>query len=548
MIAIVEAWRAGLLTRANIFKNLTAGIILGILAIPLAIAFAIASGVNPEAGIYTAIIAGFCVSVFGGCRVQVAGPTSVFASVILAVGMSSGFEGVQITVILAGIFLLLFGILRIGNTIKFVPFPVVVGFMSGVGILLFLGQIADFLGLKGVTPKVFAQDKVLQIVHHFGSFDIATAILGILSLALLPVYRRIPALKKIPVPLQILLTGIAVKLYSPSPSIATLHSTFGDFSAAFPRPFFPANFSLNHCLDFFAPAFAIAILGSIESLLTAAVADGMTHGNHSPNQELIGEGIANIASACFGGIAATGAISRTVTNIRSGGNSPLAGIFSALTLVLILHYCSALAPFIPLVSLAAILFVVAYNMLGVSYLKFLLLHGPKSEIGILILTILLTLFCSLFVAVNVGIVLSAFLLMSRMANVAQVVPENSKPGLELESLPKQIAIYRIHGPFFFGMTDKFERAMSTIRADIKILILRFDSVPFIDLTGLSDLHHCMERFHDRGCEFIFCEADEVVLAKMQRFQIHDSLQNGNADRSFDEALQLARERCTTPQN
>lgn len=542
MIAIFEAWRAGLLKRRYWAQNLLSGLILGILAVPLAVSFAIASGVSPEAGIYTAIIAGLGVSLFGGSRTQIAGPTSVFASILLAISLRHGYEGVQLATILAGIFLVIFGFLRLGRAIKFVPLPVVVGFTSGIGTLLFLGQVAPFLGLREVSPAVFAQDKVWEILTHWRTLDRATCLLGLGSLLLLPVYRTLPLFRRIPAPLQILMTGMVVQFFFQFPTVATLMSSFGGMSSRLPT-FVCPSFDLNLCLELVGPAFAIAMLGSIESLLTALVAEGMTNEKHSSNQELIGEGVGNMLSGLFGGIAATGAISRTSMNIRSGGNSPLAGIFSSLTLALILCFCAPLACFVPMVSLATILFLVAYNMLGVGYLRFLLLHGPRSEITILLITYCLTIFCNLVVAVNVGIIFSAFLLMARIAESTDVSFDDLRRDQDLPAdLPKNLAIYRINGPFFFAMTDKFEHAMRTINSNVRVIILCFHDVPFIDLTGLRDLRHFVDQFNRKNCEVVFCEARPKVVQKLRRFGLDDTLANGRTDRTLRECVEWGRRR------
>lgn len=367
MIAIREAWKAGLLGREHWLGNLVSGVVVGVVALPLAMAFAIASGVKPEQGIYTAIIGGLLVSIFGGSRLQIAGPTGAFIVILAGVTATHGVEGLHIATMMAGVILLLLGITRLGAIIKFIPDPVIVGFTAGIGVIIWVGQWKDFFGLPAITGEYF-HEKFWHLLLALPNLHMATTSLALLSLFLVLITPRIAALKRFPGPLVAMVVATLIQSLFHFDGVATIGSAFGGIPQGFPD-FNPPQITLARVIDLIGPAFAIAMLGAIESLLSAVVADGMAGTRHDSNQELIGQGIANLATPLFGGFAATGAIARTATNIRNGGTSPLAGIAHAITLVLIILFLAPLASNIPLCALAAILFVVAYNMSELKHFK-----------------------------------------------------------------------------------------------------------------------------------------------------------------------------------
>ncbi|MFA7668647.1 MAG: SulP family inorganic anion transporter, partial [Burkholderiaceae bacterium] len=360
MLAIVDAYRSGLLARQHWVSNIVAGLIVGVVALPLAMAFAIASGVKPEQGIYTAIIAGILVSLFGGSRVQIAGPTGAFIVILAGIVAEHGVAGLQIATLMAGVILLLFGLARMGAVIKFIPAPVIVGFTAGIGVVIWVGQWKDFFGLPAVEGSHF-HEKLWALLQVFPQLDFATTALALLSLALLILTPRVSVLARVPGPLVVLVVATLIQAIFGFESVATIGSTYGEIPRGLPTLEVP-DITLSRLVELIGPAFAIAMLGAIESLLSAVVADRMAGTRHHSNQELVGQGLANIVAPLFGGIAATGAIARTATNIRNGGNSPLSGVVHALCLVFILLFLAPLAANIPLAALAAILFIVAWNM------------------------------------------------------------------------------------------------------------------------------------------------------------------------------------------
>ncbi|MDR1438040.1 MAG: STAS domain-containing protein [Puniceicoccales bacterium] len=528
MIVALEAFKLGLFTRKNFLKNAIGGVVVGVISLPLSMAFAIASGVTPEIGIYTAIVAGLCVSIFGGSRYQIAGPTGAFVPLLYSVVGEFGLDGLQLATILAGIILIFMGIAKFGRLLKYIPTQVVVGFTSGIGTLLFMGQLQNFLG---------STDRVL--IHG------PTLAMGIGCLFLLIGMRFIPYMKHVPAPLCVLVVSAIVSASMSSHSIETVGSTFGGISNTLPMPALPGGITAGRCLALLGPAFAIAILGAIESLLSAVVADGMTGTKHHSNQELIGQGIANILCPLFSGIAATGAIARTAANVRAGGTTPMSGIFASISLLLILLLCAPLAKFIPLVALAAILFVISYHMLGLSYFLHLLRHAPRTDVGILLTTYFLTIFCGLVIAVNVGIVLSSLFLMQRLASSIHIEcnkPIESSEDLELLSnIPNNVAVYSVSGPLFFAMAEKLELITAQVGSKVQIVILRLHGVPFIDTTALTNLRQVIRKFQTSGRIFAFCEASEKVAHKLDRAELKDSLTIGNSKRTLLETLYAVRE-------
>jgi len=541
MIAIREAWKAGLLGRAHWARNLVSGVIVGVVALPLAMAFAIASGVKPEQGIYTAIVGGLLVSLFGGSRLQIAGPTGAFIVILAGVTAKYGVDGLQLATMMAGIILFLLGISRLGALIKFIPDPVILGFTAGIGVIIWVSQWKDFFGLPAVGGEYFHQ-KLWHLLLALPNLHPATTLLALLSLALLWGVPRIAQLKRLPAPLVAMTLATALQSVFQFDGVATIGSAFGGIPQGLPALHLP-EISLPRVLDLIGPAFAIAMLGAIESLLSAVVADGMAGTRHDSNQELIGQGIANLATPLFGGFAATGAIARTATNIRNGGSSPLAGITHALVLVLIILFLAPLAANIPLCALAAILFVVAYNMSELHHFKRMVQRAPRADVAILLATFALTVFSDLVIAVNIGVILAMLHFLRRMASsveVQQVVEQDLQHELHGNGqlhLPPGVLIYTIEGPLFFGAAETFERALAQTHSDPRVLIIRLRHVPFMDITGLQMLEEVIGQLHKRGIVVKLCEANLKVHTKLERVGILHAIGAQNYHRDLPGALQ-----------
>lgn len=540
MFAIVDAYRAGLLGRAHWLPNIIAGLIVGVVALPLAMAFAIASGVKPEQGIYTAIIAGIVVSLFGGSRVQIAGPTGAFIVILAAIVAEHGIGGLQIATFMAGIILFCFGVARLGAVIKFIPAPVIVGFTAGIGVVIWVGQWKDFFGLPAVQGEHFHQ-KLWQLLQVLPQFDWATTILALIALALVIFTSRVPLFARVPGPLVALVVVTIIQAIFGFESVATIGSTYGEIPRGLPSWEWP-EITLSRLVVLIGPAFAIAMLGAIESLLSAVVADGMSGTRHNSNQELVGQGLANIVSPLFGGIAATGAIARTATNIRNGGTSPIAGIVHAATLVVVLMFLAPLAANIPLACLAAILFIVAWNMSELRHVFKMIKRAPRADVVILLVTFALTVFADLVVAVNIGVVLAMLHFMRRMAESVVVRMQN---GVSLDKelsqdgfthLPEGVLVYAVEGPFFFAAVEAFERALADTNTDPSVLILRLGHVPFVDATGLQTLEEVVQDLQSRGVRVIFTEAKPRVQSKLLKMGLIDRLGAGNFTASFAETV------------
>lgn len=523
MWAIVDAYRAGLLKPKNWLPNLTAGLIVGIVALPLAMAFAIASGVKPEQGLYTAIISAIVVGIFGGSRVQIAGPTGAFIVILANITAHYGIDGLQIATLFAGFMLLFMGFIKLGSVIKFIPDPVIVGFTSGIGVIIFVGEWKDFFGLSVHIPlnahfyiKLFALIKALP---HLDWTTTGLACLSLLSVLITPKF-----LKRIPGPLVAMIVATTLQAIFQFKSVATIGSMFGGITQALPQFHLP-DMQLSYALNLIGPAFTIALLCAIESLLSATAADGMAGTRHHSNQELIGQGLANILSPLFGGFAATGAIARTATNIRNGGNSPISAIVHSLFLLLVIMMLAPLAVHVPLCSLAAILFVVAYHMSDIPHFIHMAKYAPNYDILVLFTTFLLTIFADLVVAVNVGVILAMLLFVRRMSQfvaIEQQDHETLKDELAangLYTLPKDTIVYAIQGPFFFGVAEKFERAFAVTHSDPKNIIFRLRDVPFMDITGLQTFNELIEQFHKRGVNVYLCEANPKVTRKLINMDI-----------------------------
>lgn len=545
MIAIREAWKAGLLGREHWIGNLVSGVVVGVVALPLAMAFAIASGVKPEQGIYTAIIGGLLVSLFGGSRLQIAGPTGAFIVILAGVTATHGVEGLHIATMMAGVILLLLGITRLGAIIKFIPDPVIVGFTAGIGVIIWVGQWKDFFGLPAITGEYF-HEKFWHLLLALPNLHMATTSLALLSLFLVLITPRIAALKRFPGPLVAMVVATLIQSLFHFDGVATIGSAFGGIPQGFPN-FNPPQITLSRVIDLIGPAFAIAMLGAIESLLSAVVADGMAGTRHDSNQELIGQGIANLATPLFGGFAATGAIARTATNIRNGGTSPLAGIAHAITLVLIILFLAPLASNIPLCALAAILFVVAYNMSELKHFKRMVQRAPRADVAILLITFTLTVFSDLVIAVNIGVILAMLQFMRRMASsveVQQVVEHELEHELRQnghQHLPPGVLIYTVEGPLFFGAAETFERALAQTHTDPVVLILRLKHVPFMDITGLQMLEEVIQQLHKRHIVVKLCEANAKVLGKLGRVGILHAIGSQHYHAAFSDALADAAE-------
>jgi SulP family sulfate permease len=543
MIAVIEGYRAGLYARHHWLPNIVAGLVVGIVALPLSMAFAIASGARPEQGIYTAIICGGLVTLLGGSRLQIAGPTGAFIVILAGITAKYGMAGLQVATLMAGLMLLLMGLTKMGGVIKFIPAPVIVGFTTGIGVIIFVGQWSDFLGLPKVTAEHF-HEKLWAQVMLLPQTHLPTLALALLSLLIVIFSPKIAALKKIPGPLVAMIVATLLQSTLQLQGVATIGTAFGGVPQGLPVFALP-DLSLSQVISLIGPAFTIAMLGAIESLLSAVVADGMAGTKHDSNQELVGQGIANMMTPLFGGFAATGAIARTATNIRNGATSPLAGVVHAVTLIAVLLVLAPLASSIPLAALAAILFVVAWNMSELHRFRRVLLRAPYADRAILVVTFLLTVFVDLVVAVNVGVILAILHFLRRMAATVElrqldhVSVQSELASQGLAALPAGTLLYEINGPMFFGAVDNVERVLRDTATDPKVLILRLQRVPFIDVTGLQCLEDAISNLQKRGVRVLLCEANERVLAKLRKAGVFETLPDSNYFESLSGALLTA---------
>ena len=505
-------------TRAQALHDIAAGAIVGVVALPLSIAFAIATGLPPEYGLYTAIVAGFLISVLGGSRVQIGGPTGAFIVIVYGIVQQHGPGGLAVATLMAGGMLILLGLARLGTAIKFIPYPVTTGFTSGIAIVIFSSQVRDLLGLQvAEVPAEF----VAKWQVYAGAFDTINPAAAAVALGTLLVLVGWPRISRtIPAPFVALLLATATVALL-GLEVETIGSRFGEIQAGLPRPRLPAlSFELLRELS--PAAVTIALLAAIESLLSAVVADGMIGTRHDSNTELIAQGVANIAAPIFGGMPATGAIARTATNIRAGGRTPIAGIVHALTLLLITLFFGRWAALIPLAALAAILVVVAYHMSEWRTVRSEITGGPRSDTLVLLATLLLTVFIDLTVAIETGMVLAAFLFMRRMSEVTEVSRVSlefgtATPGIgERSAPPPGVAVYEINGPFFFGAAEKFKETLGTIDDPPRVLILRMRNVPAIDSTGLNAFRSMVHRFRGDGTLVLLSEVPPQPLAALAR--------------------------------
>ncbi|MDO8416750.1 MAG: SulP family inorganic anion transporter [Agitococcus sp.] len=540
MIAIVEAYKSGLLAKKHWAQNLVAGIVVGVVALPLAMAFAIASGVKPEQGIYTAIVAGILAALLGGSRLQITGPTGAFIVILAGITAKYGVDGLQIATIMAGLILLLFGLAKMGAVIKFIPAPVIVGFTAGIGVIIWVGQWKDFFGLPKVTGEHFHQ-KLWHTLQVLPQLHLATTGLAILSLILLLLAPKIKALHRVPGPLIAMVVATALQGIFQFQGVMTIGTAFGGIPQTLPHFALP-TITLPRIIELIGPAFTIAMLGAIESLLSAVVADGMAGTRHNSNQELVGQGIANIVSPLFGGFAATGAIARTATNVRNGGSSPIAGVTHGIVLIVIILFLAPLASDIPLAALAAILFVVAWNMSELPHLVHMAQRAPRSDVAILLITFLLTVFADLVIAVNIGVILAALLFMRRMAESVEIQAHNSDSlaielqGLGIKKLPADVMVYSIEGPFFFGAVDNLERTLMSTNTEASTLIVRLAHVPFVDITGLQALDEALDVFRKRHIKVMVCETNERVFRKLAKAGLVEKVGEDNFFRTFADAI------------
>lgn len=537
-------------TKADFMTDLMAGIIVGIVALPLAIAFGIASGVSPEKGIITAIVAGFIISLLGGSKVQIGGPTGAFIVIIYGIIQDYGIDGLMVATLMAGVLLILLGVFKLGTVIKFIPYPIIIGFTSGIAVTIFTTQIADIFGLSFGGEKIPGDfvGKWMLYFRHFDSVNWWNFIVSIVSIIIIAITPKFS--KKIPgslVAIVFVTVGVyLLKLYGGITCIDTIGDRFS-IQAQLPEATVP-TLNWEAIKNLFPVAITIAVLGAIESLLSAAVADGVIGDRHDSNTELIAQGIANIASPIFGGIPATGAIARTMTNINNGGRSPIAGIVHAVVLLLILLFLMPLAQYIPMACLAGVLVIVSYNMSGWRVFKGLL-KNPKSDVSVLLITFFLTVIFDLTVAIEVGLVIACVLFMRRVMETTEIsvitdeIDPNKESDLQLHEehlvVPKGVEVYEINGPYFFGIATKFEDIMSELGDRPKIRIIRMRKVPFIDSTGIHNLTILCEMSKKENIHIILSGVNPKVYAVLEKSGFCSMLGKENICSHINEALEVA---------
>lgn len=535
--------------RQTLTADIMAGIIVGIVALPLAIAFGIASGVTPEKGIITAIISGFIISLLGGSKVQIGGPTGAFIVIIYGIIQKYGIEGLMIATVMAGVFLLLFGLLKLGTIIKYIPYPIVVGFTSGIAVTIFTTQIKDLFGLTIESVPSDFIEKWGCYISHFSTADLWCSIVGILSVVIIALTPKVS--KKIPGSLVAIIVmtvaALILKNYFGVTTIETIGDRFS-VSSAIPDAHMPAM-TWDTIKSLVAPALTIAVFGAIESLLSATVADGVIGAHHNSNTELVAQGLANIASPIFGGIPATGAIARTMTNINNGGKTPVSGIVHAIVLLLIFLFFMPLAKYIPMACLAGVLVIVSYGMSG--WRSFLaLMKNPKSDVTVLLITFFLTIIFDLTVAIEVGLIIACLLFMKRVSEITDVkavtdeINEESdmiKDNAEHLTIPEGVEVYEINGPYFFGAGNKFEEVMAAFGDRPKVRIIRMRKVPFVDSTGIHNLTNLCEMSHNEGIEVVLSGVCEKVHKQLEKARFYDILGNKNICSHINLALERANE-------
>lgn len=525
-------------TKEKMYKDIIAGIIVAVIALPLSIALAIASGVSPEKGLITAIVGGFFVSLLGGSRVQIGGPTGAFVVIVLGILSKYGLEGLVISTFMAGVLLVFMGLVGFGSMVKFIPYPITTGFTSGIAIIIFSTQIKDFLGLEisNIPSEFIAKWHVY--LSNLNKINYQALFIGVLTIAIIMYWPKIN--QKIPGTLiAIIVSTILAKMFHID--IATIETQFGEISGSIPVPSFP-HISMDIVRELAMPSIAIALLGSIESLLSAVVADGMIGGNHRSNAELVGQGIANMASSLFGGIPVTGAIARTAANIKNGGRTPISGIVHSVSLLLMMLVLMPYVKFIPMASLAGILIVVSYNMGEWDEFK-VLTKCPKSDALVFIATFALTLIFDLVVAIEVGMILSIFLFMKRMIDVAEcthIIDYKDKYGdildFDSQNSDSEIAIYKINGPFFFGAADKFMNIISSIEKPPKTLIIKMKDVPVIDATGYYALNRLYQKSISVGTRVILTGLNHDVYKTLDRYGFLEIIGDDNVFENLKDAI------------
>ena len=528
-------------TKEQLTKDIISGIIVAIIALPLSIALAIASGVGPEQGLYTAIIAGFFISFFGGSRVQIGGPTAAFVVIIYGIVTEYGTDGLIVATILAGIILVIMGICRFGSLIKYIPYTITTGFTCGIAVTLFVGQLKDFFGLDIASVPSEFLDKVIAYAKNIKTINLTATLIGLAAVVIMLIWPKVT--DKIPGSLIAIIVTTAVVYFTKLP-VNTIGSVYGELNSAFPSFHAPA-ISMKLVQQMLSPAFTIAILAGIESLLSAVVSDGMIGDTHKSNAELIGQGLGNIFSGLFGGIPATGAIARTAANVRNGGRTPIAGIVHCITLTIILLVLMPLAALIPMTTLAAVLLVVAANMADWTSFFHLCKTAPKSDIIVLVATFFLTVFFDLVVAIEIGVVLAALLFMKRMAETADVKAwkytdsPDITPGEaeKLRDIPHSISVFEICGPMFFAAADQLLTINSANHT--KVVVIRMRSVPAIDASAMKSLHELVNRAKKKNITLVFSHVNEQPMHVMEKDGFIELVGKENFHKNIVDALDYA---------
>lgn len=528
-------------SKEQLIKDIISGIIVAIIALPLSIALAIASGVGPEQGLYTAIIAGFFISFFGGSRVQIGGPTAAFVVIIYGIVANYGTDGLIVATILAGIILVIMGICRFGSLIKYIPYTITTGFTCGIAVTLFVGQLKDFFGMEMESVPSEFLEKIIAYVKNIHSINLTATLIGLAAVAIMLLWTKIT--DKIPGSLVAIVVTTAIAYFAKLP-VNTIGSVYGQLNSAFPA-FHVPSITIELVQQMISPAFTIAVLAAIESLLSAVVADGMIGDTHKSNAELIGQGLGNIFSGLFGGIPATGAIARTAANVRNGGRTPIAGITHCITLTIILLVLMPLAALIPMTTLAAVLLVVAANMADWSSFFRLCKSAPKSDIIVLVITFFLTVFFDLVVAIEIGVVLAALLFMKRMAETADIKAwkytdsPDITPGEaeKLREIPHSISVFEICGPMFFAAADQLLGINSDHRT--KAVVIRMRSVPAIDASAMKCLHELAKRAQKKNIHLIFSHVNEQPMKVMKKDGFFELIGKENFHENIVDALDYA---------
>jgi SulP family sulfate permease len=534
--------------RATFFSDLGAGVTVGVVALPLAIGFGIASGVNPGQGLWTAIIAGLLISALGGSLVQIGGPTGAFVPILAGIVAAYGYGGLAVATVMAGVILVVMGVLKLGSLIKFIPYPVTSGFTSGIAVIIFVGQLKEFLGLPIAKMSPHTPHQIAEIVSHATETQLPTLGLGALALAILILWpkkwRRVPASI-----VAVIVPTILVAVFNLN--VATIGSKFGGIPRGLPELTIP-KLSFADFQNLIMPAMTIAMLGAIESLLSAVVADGMIESRHDSNQELMGQGLANIVCPVFGGISATGAIARTATNVRSGAKTPMAGVIHSVTLLAIMLVAAPWAKFMPLTALSAVLIMVAYRM-GEWENFPELLRSTKSDFGVMVATFALTVIFDLTIAVGIGLAMAAVLFVRRMEEISHiklVTPENDlvtgSSSMANKQVPEGVLVYRIEGPFFFAAAEKLEAALARHSSVPRVVIFRMRNVPAVDATGLHALEVILDKFQRKGTKLVFSGVQPQPMKVLYNAGFVDKVGLDNICANIDVALERARQLVTRP--